>query len=440
MDSVNGPGTFPTLDIKTVRECLASMDIAVTTEELVKPSPQRMFDIFEHITILLQDVEAAQFEQPTFATLEMLDYPDIHKDSLSLIAFYRHLRKLIVQLGVPDFSLSDILNPQKNRVILILSAIINFCKFREERMQVFHECSTQSAQLVEDKAVLERRNADMAELVNQLKAKRAQEQPEVDRLRAVNNSLAADLRELKKAQTTLGTEIDNIKKEQNALRDKQVNNQYLVTSLKQDCFRLKSRVVHSPEKLKQVIIEMNRLLLEDKALVVSSEKKTRELLHKIDLMNSVEQEILACQKIMTECNVEQKRAEEAAQRLSADLEVIEQKKADLKGLEVKEQQLQRQVKSANEKIARLEKHQSAKQSASMEKIAALKEEHEQLSNERAAAQARADENERVATAMEDKIAQLRKKMESELSLIWSDYERLLSELNVYQQSLLNTMF
>ena len=53
--------------------------------------------------------------------------------------------------------------------------------------------------------------------------------------------------------------------------------------------RLKSRVVHSPEKLKQVIAEMNRSLLEDKQLIVTSEKKSRELAARIDSMLAIEQ-------------------------------------------------------------------------------------------------------------------------------------------------------
>ncbi|KAJ1336953.1 hypothetical protein BSLG_006713 [Batrachochytrium salamandrivorans] len=433
------PGSFPILGLQTIRDCLNGLDMTVTVDDLSKPTPHKMLEIYESLTVLLQGVSSEQFAQPSFAILELLEYPDVHKDSLGLVAFYRHLHKLVTQLGYPAFSLGDVLNPKRDRVQAILSGVINFCKFREERMEVFQECCTKSTQLTEERLALERRNAELTDLVNQIKQRRTQDQPEVDAIRSTNMGLAADLREFKKTQVSLAAKIDNLKKEKNTCAEKQTNNQFLLSNLKQDCVRLRSRVVHSPEKLKQVIAEMNRSLQEDKAYAVTTEKKNRELTHKIELMNGVEQDIIVCQRIMVECSSEQAKAEAAAQKLCADIDVINRKKSELKDQEIRQQQLQRQLKSANERLQRLEQHLALKQESSTQRITSLREEHEQLSSERAIAQLRADENERVASAMEDKIGQLQENMDSELAAIASDYERLISETKMYQQGLINAM-
>ncbi|KAL5039830.1 kinetochore-associated Ndc80 complex subunit nuf2, variant 2 [Batrachochytrium dendrobatidis] len=307
-------------------------------------------------------------------------------------------------------------------------------------MEVFQECCTKSTQLTEERLMLERRNAELAETVNQIKMKRAQDQPQVDGIRAINTSLAADLRELKKTQVTLASKIDHLKKEKNACTEKQTNNQFLISNLKQNCVRLKSRVVHSPEKLKQVIAEMNRSLQEDKTYVVHTEKKNRELTHKIELMNAVEQDIIMCQNIMGECTTEQARAEEASQKLLSDIDVINKKKSELKDQEVHRQQLQRQLKNANEKLQRLEQHRVSKEQDTASRINALKEEHEILAAERDVAQKRVDDHERLVVDMEDKIKQLQKNMDSELFAIASDYELLIRETELYQQGLINAMF
>ncbi|EGF76767.1 hypothetical protein BATDEDRAFT_21005 [Batrachochytrium dendrobatidis JAM81] len=434
------PGSFPILSLQTLKDCLNGLDMQVTVDDLAKPTPQKMLEIYESLTVLLQGVSSEQFAQPTFAVLELLEYPDVHKDSLGLVAFYRHLHKLVTQLGYPAFSLGDVLNPKRDRVQAILSGFINFCKFREERMEVFQECCTKSTQLTEERLMLERRNAELAETVNQIKMKRAQDQPQVDGIRAINTSLAADLRELKKTQVTLASKIDHLKKEKNACTEKQTNNQFLISNLKQNCVRLKSRVVHSPEKLKQVIAEMNRSLQEDKTYVVHTEKKNRELTHKIELMNAVEQDIIMCQNIMGECTTEQARAEEASQKLLSDIDVINKKKSELKDQEVHRQQLQRQLKNANEKLQRLEQHRVSKEQDTASRINALKEEHEILAAERDVAQKRVDDHERLVVDMEDKIKQLQKNMDSELFAIASDYELLIRETELYQQGLINAMF
>lgn len=40
----------------------------------------------------------------------------------------------MVGIGVDDFSLADVLKPESPRVVKCLSAVINFTKFREQRV------------------------------------------------------------------------------------------------------------------------------------------------------------------------------------------------------------------------------------------------------------------------------------------------------------------
>ena len=47
--------------------------------------------------------------------------------------------KLMVASGIHDFGLKDIFKPEPNRLRMILSAIINFAKYREDKIAVFNE-------------------------------------------------------------------------------------------------------------------------------------------------------------------------------------------------------------------------------------------------------------------------------------------------------------
>ncbi len=53
----------------------------------------------------------------------------------------------MTKIGVDSFSIRDIINPNGPRLRRILSAIINFAKFREDRMVLFEEFSAQSVRL-----------------------------------------------------------------------------------------------------------------------------------------------------------------------------------------------------------------------------------------------------------------------------------------------------
>ena len=51
---------------------------------------------------------------------------------------------LMTNVGIPDFSIRDLIKPDALRVKKILSAIINFAKFREEQLPVFDKHTERS--------------------------------------------------------------------------------------------------------------------------------------------------------------------------------------------------------------------------------------------------------------------------------------------------------
>jgi len=56
-------------------------------------------------------------------------------------------KKLMSKIGVENFSIRDVIKPEPLRLRRDLSALINFAKFREDRMVLFEECTYQSVRL-----------------------------------------------------------------------------------------------------------------------------------------------------------------------------------------------------------------------------------------------------------------------------------------------------
>lgn len=50
----------------------------------------------------------------------------------------------MTEVGIDDFSLRDVLKPEPPRVRRILSAVINFAKFREEQMAIYDQYTQKS--------------------------------------------------------------------------------------------------------------------------------------------------------------------------------------------------------------------------------------------------------------------------------------------------------
>ncbi|KAJ3038898.1 kinetochore-associated Ndc80 complex subunit nuf2 [Rhizophlyctis rosea] len=485
--------TFPLLNKTELLTCMADLQIPFSEEDYQKPTMLRVLQTYEAFADILMGVtrEIILQQQPNFAVMQILEYPDLHNDSIALMSFYRQLKKLINEVGVEDFSMIDILRPEGPRLRRILSAIINFVKFREERMQVFEMLTQKSVsiwglsiayptqtpqysyarlqdELQEKRGELENRNQDLSERVNRLRLERAEQEPALQALRDANSALTAELRELNRKQTTLLSESEALKNEKNELAGKLVrtyklgfrilrpdeepqleltNNtipkqsktQMSITTLKQECTRLKSRIVQSPEKLKQAIGDMRTTEANEKATIMATEKRIRELEATFNLFNVVEQDITACLKLMEECEAERQKAEEAMSKVGAEKENIEKRKQELRDLEIREQQLQRQLNSAAEKLNRLERHQNVKTEGNLARLAKLKAEYERACAEREEATRKAEENERGAVALEQQMAEMRRQEAIDAAALADVVGKLTAKVGSYQSAIEKAM-
>lgn len=69
---------------------MADIGIALSEEDLSKPSMQRVLAVYERFTDLFMATTYDQYCQPNFA-VEMLDHPELYQDSIGLIAYYRQV-------------------------------------------------------------------------------------------------------------------------------------------------------------------------------------------------------------------------------------------------------------------------------------------------------------------------------------------------------------
>lgn len=150
---------------------MEDLRIPLTDHELNKPTPivvQRILECFADIFMGIPK-ESFNSVQPSFGVMEMLEYPDLHLDSISLVSFYRTILRLMIEVGIEDFSLRDLIRPEGPRLRLILSAVINFAKFREEQLAVFEDFSRKSDQIVEEKSRLIQRKAELTKKLDAIK-------------------------------------------------------------------------------------------------------------------------------------------------------------------------------------------------------------------------------------------------------------------------------
>lgn len=425
--------SFPELKSGEILQCMEDLRIPLGEQELSKPGPAVVQRILEAFADIFMGIPREQFAaaQPSFGVMEMLEYPDLHMDSIGLISFYRTVLRLMLEVGVEDFSLRDLIRPEGPRLRLILSAVINFAKFREEQLAVFEDFSRKADQLVEERARLVQRRGELAKRVDGLRAQRRGQEDAAGRVREEIGGLIQELRDFKREQTGLSGDLDQLKTRRTELSEKLAHSQFLLGNIKQECHKLKSRIVHSPEKLLQIIAEMNGSIAAEKHNLTQLERKSRELQVKMDALLSIEQDVgrALAQLELNEAALRKKA--EVASRTFHEQELIGAQTTTLNDLAIREQQLLRQLAGAQDKLGRLQTQQEARRQQVGERLRALQAEYGGVAEERARVTAKSEQAERVVKDFEARMGDLKRTHETEMVNLRADCLLLKSQVLAY---------
>ena len=125
----------------------------------------------------------------------------------------RRSHKLLSTAGLTDFKVDDISRPDPKRLKRNLSAVINFCKFREDRMEGYMEVTKETDSLALQKAKLEEENELLLTEVNDAKQQRQREASETAALEADNQQRQVVVNDLFNRQTDERTTCNELKAE-----------------------------------------------------------------------------------------------------------------------------------------------------------------------------------------------------------------------------------
>ena len=145
--ATNGNGStysFPMLKANEIFALLHNMKIPVSEDDIRKCDSAAIRRIYEAFIESLMGVTKEEMSQPAFSGLSALNYPELHEDSIPELTFYRCAAKLMTTCGIHDFCMKDILAPTHKRLRRHLSAMLNFGRFRDERLEAFSQATIQA--------------------------------------------------------------------------------------------------------------------------------------------------------------------------------------------------------------------------------------------------------------------------------------------------------
>lgn len=309
------------------------------------------------------------------------------------MAFLKSLNRLMLSSGVKDFSLRDLYKPEAQRLRRNLSAIINFAKFREEKLIAYTELQEQFEALVNQKDAAEAEHVALQAELAALKASRAAELPEVARIEAETQAVYAENQSLNKQQSALNTDVRALKQQANALTDEASQLRYKLSQARSTGEDLRSQVVHSPQKIQSLLEEIATAVDRERAALADAERRSRDLASRLDLIGKVEREVSKALGLMEEAETEIARKKEVSRKVKALRAEVAASEHEATQLAATHQHLKRQQAALMDRIDRVKTQCEVKRQAAEGRVEEQLRNKEAIEAQNAAAVAKLTENE-----------------------------------------------
>jgi kinetochore protein Nuf2 len=215
--------------------------------------------------------------QPAFSGINALNYPELHEESIPELAFFRACSKMMSVCGVHDFSMKDLLAPEAKRVRRHLSAIINFAKFREERLVMYSELAVKRDQLLDTLKRLQEEEAAMGKELSLLQEQTAAEAGEMTRLEQGCEVAEAELEELNHTQATIRAEGSELKKQSQELKESLAKATHTLETAIEEKTRTQAQIVRSPARVRKELQDVAKEVEAEKAEGLGAERDAREM-------------------------------------------------------------------------------------------------------------------------------------------------------------------
>ncbi|GMQ01831.1 hypothetical protein CsSME_00048323 [Camellia sinensis var. sinensis] len=347
---------YPRLARAEIIGFLSDAQIATLSDaDLRNPNPDFILDLYTKILIHLDSLQE-DHGQIDFTALSHLDNPDLHVDSVRTINLFRKIKEVLSAVDCPKkFSLKDLIKPEADRTELFLSAIVNFCIYRETKMNLLSPIVDDLTLIDEQRHELEGRISQLNSEIAEHNESREREMPLVQDVDSKVKELRQTIPGLNNHQMSLKASIRKMKEKAKEMDDKISNAEFVLVQSVQENANLRSKIVQSPDKLQRALEEKKAVRIEaknaEKAAMQSFQEKTAILEVYTKACKKMSKNLTQMQTIQEQVN--------SAKTIEKDVKVLKVKQSDEemidKSLEAKLVERQGKVEQLDEIRKQLEK-------------------------------------------------------------------------------------
>lgn len=402
---------MPDLPIKEIIDYYAEIQIPLRPNDILKPTPASTLKLFDTLLELYKGDRTCDIVAKHRSDDEFTDF----EDSLYTISVYRRMSELLQKIGIQSFTLKHIMQPEPKKLISVLSVIVNFSMYRDNKRDLYERVSgaigEREGMRNDTIAKIKRAESTLKKLENDAMENESLKRELENEVFLLDN----ELKECSKTQRTKANELEKVKEEKTCLFDKLSSYQLLALNLKQEMACLKTQIVSDPEKLLELLNEMRNMIVKERDSLKVLQKRRSDLTEKVDQFHDAINKIKKLNKNAVLSRSVDKEMERL-QKESQDIEYqIKNDEAATSSLKIKLGHVNRQISHLESKILMLQDNDKKCSGEIAYQLQNLKLNYEKISDERTVINGKALENMRECKHIEFETFKLRNTQENDMT-------------------------
>ncbi|XP_046860691.1 kinetochore protein Nuf2-like [Xenia sp. Carnegie-2017] len=428
--------SYPILSYEEAISSLRQMfDLNVCEEELRRPTSQFVKKLMLDLATTSLGISREQMMQPPFKLVSMLPYPDILEEGASFIYYTLIVQRFLHSCLVKDFSKNDLTDPKPKRTLNIISAVVNYEKFKGTQNQHFDRVTEKKESVAEQKRLLQERNKELKGKIAKIKAARSVDEEKIQQVQPIVEDLKKEVNDLNIKQASDVKYTQQLKTEIAEQTSSQAELKVLIANNVEESEKLKAKIVTSPEKFlgeldrMSTAIETCKLVIEEKSRILH-EKKFEESLNVVeDNSCTADRVISSVQDEFAKLQNRQKKYQEILDEAAINNEQLEH-------INFEQKNAKRQLTMMIEKKDRMERVYEKKLAAKRDELEVNKKDVEMLQKKGKQLQEQSSTDEELQEVLA-KIKAMEEDYGMKKNLVKEVYEQMITSLNNYHEGLRN---
>lgn len=434
--------TWPDRHPRNISECLAGVSISLPEEVLRSPNKADINFAYTSLGQFLTGTTREELFQMHLEAKRLLSFPEIHAASIAEIARIQMIAALVGAVGLRDFSWSrDLLRPESRRTIHVLSGIIQFAEFREDKLTRYNEIQEEHAFLLNKRDSLLAQRQQLENMRNRYQQEFDQELPTYQRLENEAKEARILVERLNNEQAQLTDEGAELKRQLQSLREKNTQISQEIDSVKTKTAGIRAFILDNPEELQAARLERENSLNREKSFIAGAERGCQILQQQMTNLHKLQKDFEETVVLLEQTNLERERAEQAKRelkRLEGDKLQLASEESELTGsvklMSMQIESARSQIAQFGEQLKNARAHHAGVMADLMREMAAVDQDREN-----GASGQRYAELQRQAKSFKDEIDRMTECHQYEVQRLTQRFHALASKADAYAQQLVRSL-